>query len=562
MKRVLTFALFGALLAGCGGGGGSTPSTSATTPQGTKVPVTFRIDVPPGSTAAHRRSAQYISPATTQLVIDVHLSGYSVPGFPTTVPLTPGSSNCTTTLSTTYCQFTVNLSFNTYAAIITAEDANGTPLSATQVQFTVSNGQTVFPLTLSGIPAKLQVAPGALAVHGPSPSGFTLYGSAPQNLVVAALDADGNIIVGPGAPTFTASVVSGSGWSVGTPASTAPNLLAITPPGTNGSGATVQVTANYPDYTCQDAGAVCTTSFAIKNDIQQLWVADFSNSVVREYTPPYTGVVSTTITNGLNLPSALALDAAGDLFVLNYGSQSVTEYQGSYAGAPSVSITAGIQVPYAMVVDGSRNVFVANAGSNSVTVYAPPYNAVTTTISSGISFPYALALDGSGNLFIANNATSTVSEFAPPYTGAAVATITNGVYLPVALTLDAAGELFVANQNGSVTVYEPPYTGSPTVIQSGIDLADGLLVDPSGTLFVANESSAEVTYYAAPYSNLTGTISGGLASPAALALDGAGNLLVANRGTGTVYEYAPPYNGAPIASIGGLTLPYALQLTP
>ncbi len=539
-------------------------TTHASTPQSGKV--TFRIDVPPGSLAAHRRSPQYISPATTQLSIEVYSFALEaeVAGYPIAVPLTIPSGDCSSTVANEYCQVSIELAPGYYAVGLTAEDANGTALAyGLTISVLVQTAQnTSIPITLSGIPHSLQIAPGGLAVHGPSPSGFTLYGSAPQNVVVAALDADGNIIVGPGAPTFSASVVSGSGWSVGTPAATSPNLLSITPPGTNGSGATIAVTAAAPGAICSNPNAVCTATFTIKNDVQQLWVADFSTSVVREYTPPYTGVVSTTITDGISQPSALALDGAGDLYVLDHGNSSVAEYQPPYTGAPSVSFTAGIDVPYAMVVDGSRNVFVANAGSNTVTVYAPPYTAVTTTISSGISLPYALALDGSGNLFVANNSNSSVSEFAPPYTGAAVATITNGVYLPIALALDAAGELFVANQNGSVTVYEPPYTGSPTVIQSGIDLPEALLVDPSGTLFVANGSSAEVTYYAAPYSNLTGTISGGLASPAELALDGAGNLLIANRGTGTVYEYAPPYTGAPIASIGGLTLPYALLLTP
>jgi len=560
MKRLLTFALSAVLLAGCGGGS-ATPGTTSSAPQGTKVPVKFRIDVPPGSLSAHRRSGQYISPATTQLAIDVRLSGYSIPGFPTTVPLTPGSSDCTTTLLTTYCQFTISLAFNTYTAIITAEDANGTPLSNSQVQFSVLAGVTaVVPLTLSGIPASLQVAPGALAVHGPSPSGFTLYGTAPQNVVVAALDPDGNIIVGPGAPTFTANVVSGSGWNVGTPATTSPNLLPITPPGTNNAGATVQVTANYSDYTCQAPGAVCSTTFTIKNDVQTLYVANFGNNTVTEYQSPYTGGPSATIAGGVNEPIGLALDGAGNLFVANYGNATVTEYA-SGSGVPTTTITTGLDQPYRVLVDGSGNLFVANRGNNTVTVYAPPYTGAPTTISSGVSSPSALALNVAGNLLVANTNNSTVTEYAPPYTGAPLATISTGVAQPDGLVLDAAGNLFVANSvvGDPITAYAPPYTGAPTVIPDG-SAPNALALDASGNLFAVNGFVVSLDVWAPPYTGTPVVNAGGGGS--ALVLDGAGNAIVANPGIQNILVFAPPYSALPAATITSVSSPYGLAITP
>jgi hypothetical protein len=565
----MMFAMSAALLAGCGGGGGSVPGTThASTPQGAKVPVTFRIDVPPGSLSAHRRSAKYISPATTQLLVDVHLSGYSVAGFPTTVPLTPGSSDCTTTLSTTYCQLTVNLSFNTYTAIITAEDANSTPLSTTQVEFTVSNGQTVFPLTLSGIPAKLQVAPGALAVHGPSPSGFTLYGNGPQNVVVAALDPDGNIIVGPGAPTFTANVVSGSGWSVGNPASTTPNLLTISPPGTNGSGATVQVTANYPDSTCGLTGAVCTTTFTIKNDIQTLFVANQGSNTVTTYAPSYNDYPTSTISPG-STPYALALDGGQNLFVAalaNNGlTSSITEYSPPYGGGISQQfVSTGWATSIA--IDLAGDVFVPNyAPTSSVYEFAQPYSSTPAASISGLVGPNIVAVNR-GNLFVATtgngNVTGSVTEYAPPYSSPA-ATITINASAE-ALAFDAAGDLFVvssSSESPNLMEYAPPYSGSPIVAIS-VPGPRGLAVDAAGDLFVVGTNA--VYEYAPPYAGFPVAVlaGSGLTSPVAAAIDGAGNVFVANYSPSAVAEYAPPYTGAPTQITNGVSEPVTLILTP
>src|SRR5580658_1990106 len=268
----------GALLAGGGGGGrSSVPATGSQAPQQTaKVPVTFRIDVPTQAASAKARSPRYISPATTQLSINIEQDETEVNGYPVTVGLTPTSGGCTSSLASTYCQLTVTLALGSYTATLTAEDATSTALSSAQsIAFTVvDNATNVIAIVLSGIPHSLQIASGAYGVVGSGSAGFTLYGVAPQPVIVTALDADGNTIVGPGSPTYSASPVSGSGWSAGAPSTTAPNTIVIDPPGTNGSGATFVVTANYSDSTCSQSGAVCRATFTMKSDVQALFVAN------------------------------------------------------------------------------------------------------------------------------------------------------------------------------------------------------------------------------------------------------------------------------------------------
>jgi len=497
--RLFIALALGAALVGCGGARSSVPSAGSAGPlQAGKASATFRIDVPKQTATATLRSPRFVSPATTQLAIDIEQGGVPIAGYPVTVGLTPTSAGCSSTLASTNCQLTVALGPGSYTATLTTEDASSTPLSSAQsIAFTITAGtNNVISIVLSGIPHALQIASAAHAVVGSGSSGLTLYGSAPQPLTVVALDADGNIIVGSGSPTYSASLMSGSGWSAATPSSTSPNTIAITPPGTNGSVATFSLTASYSDTTCSQSGAVCSATFTIKNDIQMLFVAENGANTVTEYAPPYTGTPTVTISSGMNTPVAVALDGSGDLFVANCGSNcggsgngTVTEYAPPYTGTPK-TISSDVNGPVALVLDSAGNLFVANAAGGTVTEYASPYTGTPTTISSGVNGPWAVVLDDSGNLFVANcgdgcpgsgSGNGTVTEYAPPYTGTPT-TISNGVYLPDSIGLDHAGNLFVANllggTIGTVTEYAPPYTGTPTTITNGMQGPAALLLTP------------------------------------------------------------------------------------
>ncbi len=571
---LVALAVLGAA-AGCSGGrqGGAVPAPAPSGQSPAQYRVTFLIDVPAQSTtAASRRRPQYISPATTQMVVNIQQNGSSVSGYPVTVSLTPTSGGCTSTLANTSCQLSFSLAPGSYSATLTAQDASAQALSAAQsVAFTVVVGSNnTVAITLSGIPQEMDIAPGARAVHGSQSAGLVLYGSSPQPFIVNVRDVDGNIIVGPGSPTYSVSVLSGSGWTPAAPSSTAPNVFTLTPPGTNGAGALLRVTATYSDATCTRAGAVCSATFSVKNDIQTLFIANQASpeggNTVTEYAPPYTGT-PTTISNGVYLPFALVLDAYGNLFVANEeGGSTVTEYAPPYSGTPT-TISNGVNEPFALALDAAGDLFVANTGGSTVTEYAPPYSGTPTTISNGVNKPFALALDAAGDLFVANTGGNTVTEYAPPYSGTPT-TISTGVNQPYALALDAAGDLFVANEEGStVTEYAPPYSGTPTTISNGVNLPIALALDAAGDLFVGNAGLTQfvgftVTEYAPPYTGTPATISKGVYQPYALALDGAGDLFVANHGLSTVTEFAPPYSGTPTTISNGVIEPYALVLTP
>ncbi len=231
MKRLLGLVAV-TLLAACGGGAHNPlPSTPAST--AAKERVTIKIDVPKNGNAA-TRTPQYVSQATTQMVVNVQTgcpgNCVSVSGYPTTAALTPTSGGCTSTLANTFCQLSLSLAPGNYTVTLTAQDASNTVLSAAHsIPFTVLAGtNNVLSLTLGGIPTSVVLVPNAAsALSGNNASGYTLSNcESPQNVSVLATDADGNYILGPGAPSV--SLTSSSGNVLITDAgSAAPNAFSL-----------------------------------------------------------------------------------------------------------------------------------------------------------------------------------------------------------------------------------------------------------------------------------------------------------------------------------------------
>jgi hypothetical protein len=569
------------LMAGCSGGGTSSPTAPAAPPATTQsavYPVTFHIDAPPTSTtAAKLRSAQYISPATTQLMISVFQNGTILTGYPVTAALTPTSTGCSSTLTNLSCQLTVSLAVGSYTATLTALDGSGTALSSGQsLPFTVAaTGTNNVALTLSGIPHSLQVSSGGYAMHGSGFSGFTLYGTAAAPVIVTALDADGNIIVGPGAPTYSATLQSGTGWTASTPTTAAPNTISLTPPGTNGSGATYSVKATYTDSTCTQTGAVCSTTFTVSNDIQTLFVANGAGGGITTYKYPYT--TPTVATNcGSGAVFSMALDRAGNLYTANSTANTVTECASPYTGAALATVSNGaapMNSPQSVALDNQNNLFVLYyvvASGNAIIVeYPPPYsNATGVTIATIMpaTMPAStlyrwIFLDASNNLYVVDSNAGKISQYVPPYMAAptTVAVTVSPFALPL---LDVSQNLFVPNKTASnVSRYAAPYTGAATTITSSVSTPQGITLDNAGNLFVANGNST-ITEYAPPYS--AAPLKSIATAANLLAIDGVGNLLV--LGNTALSEIVPPYTGT-ATSISttvqtGTQSPQSFLLTP
>ncbi|HUZ48878.1 MAG TPA: hypothetical protein VMW12_03935 [Candidatus Dormibacteraeota bacterium] len=600
---VTLLSLFGAGVAGCAGGGskGALPALATHTgvPNASGALATLRITIPKKSGAR----PQYVSPATTQMAINIQQGGSSITGYPQTVGLTPTSTGCSSTLTSTLCQLSIALAPGSYTTTLTLEDASANVLSSAQtIPFTVVAGtNNTINLTLSGVPHSIAVT-GSYAIRGSAGTGFTFYGAAPQKIFATAVDADGNYIIGPGSPTFSASVVSGSGYSATAPAATTPNAIPITPPGTNGSTAILAVTAAYSDATCSQAGAVCTTTFAVKNDIQTLYVLNAGGPDVTGYKLPVTTGVSPSIAafNGGKFAYGwtLGLNPSGDVFVADpsvgghpAGTSAVYEYSPAGSFITSIPSTSGLNKPWSLAFDANGTLYVGDLAASDVAIFPSPYTTTTpvlltrSTSGSAIVDVEQVLFDGSGNLWVGTY--GPVYEYKPPFAAANNANLyapTVNAAGPESLVFDPLNNLYAAFASNTTVVRKllaPGYFSSSDIFSAGSPgtYPNALATDAAGDVFMAacnycggvggadyiNEYSASGT--------LLASFTTGVSFPQNLAIDGAGNLYVANcptcvlsTGTGSITVYSPPFTNAsvPVATLNDATIagPDSMAITP
>jgi DNA-binding beta-propeller fold protein YncE len=126
--------------------------------------------------------------------------------------------------------------------------------------------------------------------------------------------------------------------------------------------------------------------------------------------------------SGLDSPSAIAIDHAGNAWVTNFYGQSVTALTPSGVPVPasgSPFTGGGLDGPAAIAVDGAGNIWVANFHGASVTVLAGTKGGSTGTPISGpsgyegagLDGAAGLAVDPSGNVWVANFNNSSITEF-------------------------------------------------------------------------------------------------------------------------------------------------------
>jgi hypothetical protein len=455
------------------------PPGSLQAASASKATVSFVISIPKKSSASSAKRPSYVSPATQAMTLAI--SG------PTTVnqtaALTPTSGGCASTLASTQCTLQVALTPGSYTATLTTYDgydagtqtATGNVLSTGQnVGFTIHPGQAnTIALVLSGVPVQLVVIP-LTPLSTPNGSGsYHLVGAGVHPFLVEALDADGNVIVGSGAPTFTIGAPSGTVGATATPpTSTKPNQFTLTPPATFASGtATFAVTAGYagqPTDGCAQPGAVCGPVNVTVDMVRALVVAN----------------CGTCNSSG---PDSIAIYADG-------------------GNAPLQTITgSAINGPQDLITDAAGDIFVYNANLGTTREFVAP------SLAPGPTIPFpggVMAIASDGTLYLGDRLglTDNIAAYRPPYTGAPVATFnpTGGVFSNLGGLLVAPnGDLWVSDpHNAFVWKFTAPISGSPspTVTLTGMGLPTQLALDPSGNLFVGVGQSYRLEEYTPPIS--------------------------------------------------------------
>jgi sugar lactone lactonase YvrE len=460
----------------CGGAGTTTVPRVAGAEAATaaRVPASIVLKIPAASAASAKRRARYVSivSRSTKIVVAAAAGCAQCSQTQTLeVQLTGQSSPCTTGPGGTTCTIALSLNPGSYAGSLIVYDGvldaqghvTGKTLSEnTSFPIAIALGQSnAIGVVLDGVPASLTptvLTPSTLiigtkVVNGSATTIYRLIGnSATGQFTVTAKDADGNVIAGAGAPTYTANATNGF-----TASANGNTMTLNAPPAFTKQTGALTVQAN--SSACTDPAAVCSIAVPIGFD-QIIAVADTGGGNVSVW-PIGASAPSATITTGINGPYSVAFSSDGTLFVANYNNSTVTGYAPPYTGTP-FTVSSHVSNPDAIAIDANNDLIVANYGGANVTIYPPPYTTTTpVTLNTG-SFPAALAIDATQHLWIVSSS-GALYRYPTPYVAGAfdkgIGTAPTTFNHPSGIALDSTGRLYVANSgNNNLLRFDPPYS--------------------------------------------------------------------------------------------------------
>jgi serine/threonine protein kinase, bacterial len=516
-----------ASLAACSGGGSPSfapvaPIAGSSAAPSSNARATLTIVVPQASgttstTASTRRMPRYVSPASANLQVAVN------GGTATSYGLTPSSPGCATQAGNLTCTFAIAAPTGADTMALTLTDGAGNVLSRNVVTATVAaDVATPINVTLAGVPASVIVVPGANAIVDTKTPPYHAPGLAPQPVEVEALDADGNVIIGPGAPTVgNVTVTTGGTYASIAPApGTDPAAFLLTPVDGSAGGQTVGVSAT----------------------VQGIPLSDGTTA------PPLTNTTAYTFTPAI----AIASGPAVYIYSLE-SSRQLAAFSACMGGCP-LTIASGA------TSDAKGNLYIdiftslGLSQANTIVVFPHGRTSASYALGSaaGVHRMGGLTIDPQGNLWVSESASGgfrqpyyppAILEFAP---GAKTPTytITGTTATPGGIAVDAAGNIYESDMAGTKTIVKYPpnsQTSSGTLSDPSLALPNALVIDAAGGLYAVDQTNKHIVYFAAGATTVTKTLNESAFSQNgvfALMMDPGGNLWASLGATGRVEQYA------------------------
>ena len=516
LKLFVASGAIALVASGCSGGGGAPPAAPGVALLNGVVSLT----IPAKSTAATRRSVEFISSLATSVTI-------AVTGAPTVVAdVSATSPNCVGTAGGRSCKIAITAPAGSDTFTVTiygGAGGTGLVLGVGTSNVTVSASSFAVPVGIDGVPASLTITAGTTT--------FASGTAATTPITVTAIDADGTTpitgtyanpvtlsITGTSAGfTLTPSTVTASGQSVTLAYDGSPGVRTIGISGTANGIAAANVTP------LSISVAPPLNIYVVNSD----YGGTPSSLNVYPGTANGNAAPIRTITATSYLGTGIAVDGSGMSYVSGYasGTSIIDEFSPGANGnvaptnvisEPSNYLNFGYNIS-GLALDGAGNLYGAVSSSGSpplfVAVYPPgatgnasPSRTISLPVSQNAVLnvdPSGLAFDTAGNLYAVQNEDifggPYVAVYAPGASGnvAPIRTISGsntGLYQPTYDAVDSSGRIYVTNL-GTVTVYAAGANGNVAPIATiagsktglagnGLSYAGGIAVDSSGLIYV------------------------------------------------------------------------------
>ncbi len=469
------------------------------------------------STSSNRRRPMWVSPSSAQLKVAVNSGQATVYG------LTANAPGCSVVVANITCTFSVAAPAGNDSFALTLLDSAGNVLSQNVVNATLAAGvATPVNVTLNGVPATAVIVPGQNAtIDGTATPAFHVPGLFPQPIELEALDADGNVIIGPGAPKFTAPTVSsGSAFATIAPQNFGdPNAYLLKAVDGTAAGQTVTLSTTAQGIPLNDG----TTSAPISGNQNFTFtpaIAVAGGPAIIVYSlesgKPIVGLPICSGGCPASFATGIAIDSLGTMYVswtsslgLSLGHRVSVYDPGSLGVTRVLDIPQGVTGAVGVAVDKNNMLYVVNVAAGrllhrtppSVTEYARGANSPTFQIRpgfAGLNDPTGVAVDGSGNVYVADNsgANASVDVYGPGNQTTAIRTLSDPrLGLAASIVADNGGNVYVSDVTNKDLAYFPAgSTSASAIITDGSFAVEpaGMMIDPSGNLWVSISGSTSI----------------------------------------------------------------------
>jgi len=251
--------------------------------------------------------------------------------------------------------------------------------------------------------------------------------------------------------------------------------------------------------------------------------------------PTDSGLYTVVITNAFgavtSAPARLTVGwpAFGDetLYVSDTAANRIEMYDVSTGAYLGVFAGNGLNAPTGLAFDSAGNLYVANSGDNTIAMFTT--NGVGSVFAStGLSSPQGLAFNSGGTLYVANPGDGTIIGLFPP--GAGIWLYATNMWAHD-VAVDAAGQLY-ANEGG--LIWQISGVGFNYHFADCLGSV-GLAFDSAGDLYAVSHNILKFNTWGYSSVFATNSVSGAWG----LAFDSGDYLYVASRYNGTIERFAP-----------------------